>query len=357
MPTLDPNAKSAEEGGLTYVSDTDPGLHRRRAGKGFAYVDAAGRVVRDKATLERIRTLAIPPAYRDVWICTKPSGHLQATGRDARGRKQYRYHRRWSQVRDAEKFDRIVAFGTALPRLRRALRRDIVLPGLPREKVVAMLVAIMADTLERIGNDEYAQSNKSFGLTTLRNRHIEFLKGGRARLRFRGKSGQEREVVLDDARLTRLVRRIQQLPGQQLFQYEDDDGKPQPVDSGTVNDYLRDTLGTAFTAKDFRTWGGTLCALRLLADEAVPLKANGRVNARVATALQNTLVARVARTLGNTPAVCRKSYIDPAVFAAWEDGRLHRACNGARGPRQWEQAALRLLRATRRKAPKQKPPK
>ncbi|UHQ19908.1 DNA topoisomerase IB [Lysobacter sp. KIS68-7] len=352
MANTDPNEKSAEEGGLVYVSDNDPGLRRKRAGRGFSYVDADGRVVRDARTLQRIRKLAVPPAYRDVWICARANGHLQATGRDARGRKQYRYHPRWSVVRDAEKFDHIVAFGAALPRLRRALRRDLVLDGLPREKVTAMMVAIMGDTLVRVGNDEYARGNQSFGLTTLRNRHVAFA-GGRARLRFRGKSGQEHDIVLDDARVARLVRRIQQLPGQSLFQYLDEEDHPQPVDSGTVNDYLRDAMGAAFTAKDFRTWGATLSALRLLADQTVPLKDNGGLNQRVATAIRNTVVERVAKRLRNTPAVCRKSYIDPTVFQAWEDGRLHRACKDARGPRQWEQAALRLLRAARRpKAPR-----
>jgi DNA topoisomerase I len=348
MATVDPNAQSAAEGGLVYVSDTDPGLRRKRAGKGFAYVDARGRTVRDKATLQRIRALAIPPAYRDVWICARANGHLQATGRDARGRKQYRYHPRWFEVRDARKFDRIVAFGRALPHLRRTLRNDLAQPGLPREKVTAIVVAILADTMVRVGNDEYARGNNSFGLTTLRNRHVEFLQGGRARLKFRGKSGQEHEIVLDDAQLAKLVRRIQQLPGQQLFQYQDEDGTPQPVDSGSVNAYLREAMGSDFTAKDFRTWGGTLSAVRLLADQPVPLKDNGQPNARVATSICNTVVARVAKMLRNTPAVCRKAYIDPVVFEAWKDGRLHRACNGARGPRQWEQAGLRLLRAARR---------
>ncbi|MUV12626.1 DNA topoisomerase IB [Noviluteimonas gilva] len=348
MPNVDPNAKSAAEGGLTYVCDADAGIRRKRAGKSFAYLDSRGRNVRDKATLERIRKLAVPPAWTDVWICARPSGHIQATGRDARGRKQYRYHARWSQVRGSEKFDHIVAFGKALPKLRRALRRDLALDGLPREKVAAIVVALLGGTLVRVGNDEYAETNNSFGLTTLRNRHIEFIKGGRARIAFRGKAGKDHEIVLDDARLTRLVRRIQQLPGQQLFQYEDDDGKPQPVDSGTVNDYLREAMGEDFTAKDFRTWGGTMSALRLLADQAVPLKDNGSVNQRVANALCNTVVDRVAKRLGNTPAVCRKSYIDPSVFVAWEDGRLQRACANARGPRQWEQAGLRVLRAAHR---------
>ena len=342
---IDPNAKSAAQGGLTYVCDTDAGLRRKRAGKAFAYTNARGRHVRDKKTLDRIRKLAIPPAWTDVWICARPTGHIQATGRDARGRKQYRYHPRWAEVRGTEKFDRIIEFGKALPKLRRALRRDLALDGIPRERVAAIVVALLGATLVRIGNDEYAETNNSFGLTTLRNRHIAFLKGGRARIAFRGKAGKDHEIVLDDARLTRLVRHIQQLPGQHLFQYQDDDGKPQPVDSGTINDYLREAMGADFTAKDFRTWGGTLSALRLLADQAVPMKDDGTLHQRVANALRNTVVERVAKRLGNTPAVCRKSYIDPSIFVAWEDGRLHRACANARGPRQWEQAGLRVLRA------------
>ena len=334
--------ESAVQGALVYVSDTEPGLRRRRAGKGFTYVDARGRRVRDRATLQRIRALAIPPAYRDVWISAKANGHLQATGRDARGRKQYRYHARWRQVRDAEKFDRMLAFGRALPRLRRRVREDLAREGLSRDKVLAIVVAVMADTLVRIGNDEYAKTNQSFGLTTLRNRHVEFLGSGRLRLKFRGKGGKEHDVVLDDARLARLVRRCQQLPGQQLFQYIDDDEEVQPVGSGEVNDYLREAMGSEFTAKDFRTWGGALAALRLLA--AQPEEAH---EGRVATTIRNEVIAAVARMLRNTPAICRKSYIDPRIFEAWEEGRLAKVVRGARGPRQWEQALLRLLRAAR----------
>lgn len=343
----DPAAiESAAQGGLVYVSDIEPGLRRRRAGRGFVYLGAKGRRVRDPATLQRIRALAIPPAYRDVWICTRANGHLQATGRDARGRKQYRYHARWKRVRDAEKFDRVLAFGRALPRLRRRLRQDLAQAGFPRDKVLAMVVAIMADTLVRIGNDEYARDNSSFGLTTLRNRHVEFLRGGRARLRFRGKGGLEHEVVLDDARMARLVRRCQQLPGQQLFQYEDDSGHVQPIGSELVNDYLRNAMGDGFTAKDFRTWGGTLAALRLLAAQP-PGEGAAASSKRNVTATRNTVIAEVARTLRNTPAVCRKSYIDPAVLDAWEAGRLSHYTQGVRGARQWEQALLRLLQRAR----------
>ena len=348
---IDDALQAAAEAGLRYVNDTEPGLTRVKANGGFEYRDHRGEPVRDEATLVRIRALAIPPAYNDVWICSRPDCHLQATGRDARGRKQYRYHPRWQEVRGDGKFDRVVAFGDALPRLRRRLARDLALPGFPRPKVQAIVVALMAATLVRIGNDEYARSNKSFGLTTLRNRHVAFVRGGRVRLRFRGKGGLDHDIALDDARLARLVRRCQQLPGQALFQYRDDDGNIQPVDSGEVNDYLREAMGEGFTAKDFRTWGGTLAAFQRLATVPVPGgggDAPAVPSERALVAAQNAVIADVARMLGNTPAVCRKAYIDPAVFAGWRDGRLQRAAQGARGVRQWEQAALRFLKAARR---------
>jgi len=340
--------EQAAEAGLTYVSDRDPGITRRRAGRGFVYRDARGRVIRNADTLARIRALAIPPAYTDVWISPRAQGHLQATGRDARGRKQYRYHRRWQRVRDAGKFDRIVVFGAALPRLRRCLRRDLALPGFPRKKVLAIVVALLAETLLRIGNDEYARSNRSYGLTTLRNRHVEFLQGGRARFRFRGKGGQAHDVVLDDTRLARLLRRCQQLPGQALFQYRDDEGAIQPVGSDQVNDYLREAMGASFTAKDFRTWGGTLLAFRQLS--ATPLPEEDPVSERAVASIRNDVIAEVAHALGNTPAVCRKAYVDPSVFDGWLEGDLQRAANGARGARQWEQATLKFLRRAHRPA-------
>jgi len=332
---------SARDGGLRYVSDEEPGLRRRKTSTGFRYVDAAGRAVTDAATLQRVRSLAVPPAYQDVWICPRANGHLQATGRDARGRKQYRYHARWAEVRDQQKFSRIEAFGAALPRLRRRLHIDLKRPGFPRQKVAAILVGVMADTLVRIGNRTYERGNKSYGLTTLRNRHVSFLRGGRARLKFRGKSGVEQEVVLDDKRLSKLLRHCQQLPGQHLFQYRDEDGDVQPVDSGLFNDYLREAMGSEFTAKDFRTWGGTLEAIRLLAD--MPWDEDG-ASQRAMASMRKSVEVEVARRLGNTPAVCRKSYIDPRVYQAWEQGWLARASVSARGPRQWEQLALRLLR-------------
>lgn len=338
-----PAAADAREAGLLYVDDSAPGIRRRRCGRGFRYDDAAGVCIRDEATLARIRALAIPPAYVDVWICASPRGHLQATGRDARGRKQYRYHPDWRSTRDADKFDRLLAFGKALPRLRRRLRIDLSLRGLPREKALAALVTIMATTLMRIGNDEYARDNGSYGLTTLRNRHAKFLRDG-LHLQFKGKGGKTHDAGIDDRRLVKIVRAMHELPGQRLFQYRDDDGNLRPLDSSDANDYLRERMGGPFTAKDFRTWGATATAFRLLAATPVPEDATKREIAGV----ERDVVDAVAEMLGNTPAVCRKSYIDPRVFDGWQDGRLHRAAQGARGPRQWEAATLRYLRRVKK---------
>jgi DNA topoisomerase IB len=337
-------ANVARAAGLVYVSDQEPGIARHRIGRGFGYRTPSGRPVRDARTLVRIRALAIPPAYTEVWICRDPRGHLQATGRDVRRRKQYRYHPQWAEVRDDRKFERLVAFGRALPRLRRRLRADLSLPGYPREKVLAIVVALLADTMARVGNRAYARDNHSYGLTTLRNHHLRFVAGGRARLKFKGKGGQASEIAIDDKRLAKLVRGCQQLPGQMLFQYRDDDGASQPVDSGMVNDYLRDAMGDDFTAKDFRTWGGTLHAVRGLAATSLPKKTrSGDLGERALAAAQNAVVKEVAVILGNTAAVCRKAYIDPVVFSAWRDGSLVAATAGARGQRQWEQATLRVL--------------
>jgi DNA topoisomerase I len=311
--------KAAAVNGLIYVSDSDPGIRRRRRGSGFSYIKPDNRVLRDKFVLRRIASLAVPPAYRDVWICTNPLGHIQATGRDARGRKQYRYHPRWREVRDLAKFDRMIDFGSALPRLRQRLRRDLSRRGLPREKVLAIIVSMLDSTRARIGNPEYARQN-SFGITTLRNRHVQFVRDGRARLRFRGKGGVRHEFVVDDKRLARLVRRCHELPGQLLFQYIDDEGGRCPVGSGEVNDYLRETMGAEFTAKDFRTWGATTRAVVLLS--RMPLPRGPSERAHRSAILR--VVRRVAEELHNTPAVCRKSYINPAVFEAWRSGRLQR---------------------------------
>lgn len=340
-------AQAASDAGLRYVSDATPGLRREHAGDAVVYRDGDDNVVEDAATLDRIRALAIPPAWTEVWICAHARGHLQACGRDARGRKQYRYHAQWNAVRGNGKFDRVVAFGEALPRLRRRLRRDLKATGFPRDKVLAIVVSVLAETLIRVGNPEYLRSNRSYGLTTLRNRHVAFVRGGRARFRFRGKGGQDHDVVLDDARLVRLLRHCQQLPGQALFQYRDDDGTVVPVDSGQVNDYLRDATGADFSAKDFRTWGGTLAAFQRFARTTLPYRADGKpAGERALAAIETSVVREVAMALGNTPAVCRRAYIDPAVFSGWREGRVQRAGASARGERQWEAAALRFLKGS-----------
>jgi DNA topoisomerase IB len=333
---------AARSAGLRYVAAGEPGIRRERDGRGFRYLDTRGQVIRDTDVLERIRKLAIPPAYENVWICRNERGHLQATGIDARGRKQYRYHPRWRSVRDGAKFERMVEFGEALPRLRRRVRHDLARKGLPREKVLAVIVALLDSTLVRIGNPEYSRSNKSYGLTTLRDRHVSFVRDGRALLRFRGKGGLEREIVVNDRRLAGIVRRCRQIPGQQLFQYLDDEGERHPVDSGQVNDYLREATGQDFTAKDFRTWGGTLRAIALMGCTPMP----ELVSERSLTQCINYAIKQVASELGNTPAVCRKSYINPVVFEAWRDGRLHKVVREdlSRAPRKAETLALRFLK-------------
>jgi len=322
--------------GLAYVSDQARGIRRVRVSarkKGrktapplFRYVGPSGRRIRDARTLARIASLAIPPAYEDVWICTNPRGHLQATGRDARGRKQYRYHPDWTRARGDHKHTRMRSFGKALGRLRAGVRRDLALPGLPREKVLALVVKLLDATQVRVGNAEYARTNGSFGLTTLRDRHARFPSRGKALLHFRGKGGAEHDVLVEDARLAQLVRRCQELPGQALFQYVDEQGGRHAVDSGQVNDYLRERMGDDFTAKDFRTWHATLHALTLIGKVPLPEKRSERAM----RACVNAVVKEVAGGLRNTPAVCRKSYINPAVFVAWQNGELRkRAARGS----------------------------
>jgi DNA topoisomerase I len=331
--------------GLVYVSDDARGIRRTRLSgpkarkPRFAYFGPSGRRITDTRTLERIAKLAIPPAYEDVWICTNPKGHLQATGRDARGRKQYRYHPDWRKARDDHKHSRMRDFGKALGRLRAAVRRDLRRPGLPREKVLALVIKLLDATQVRVGNEEYARSNGSFGLTTLRDRHAKFPRRGTALLHFRGKGGAEHDVLVDDARLAKLVRRCQELPGQALFQYVDEDGGTHAVDSGQVNDYLRERMGGEFTAKDFRTWHATLHALTLLGRTPLPERRSEAALRRCT----NAVVKAVASGLRNTPAVCRKSYINPAVFVAWQDGKLRAAAAGS-GTKSGAQALLALLR-------------
>jgi DNA topoisomerase I len=334
------DARAVRRAHLRFVRDSEPGLRRRRIGRNFIYTDAEGKRIRDPEVLQRIRQLAIPPAYNDVWICADELGYLQATGRDARGRKQYRYHPDWRTRCENQKFARVAAFGRKLPALRRRVRRDLAMPGLAREKILALVTSVMSETLIRVGNREYTRQNRSYGLTTLRSRHVQF-PPGRACFRFRGKSGQPCDASIDDPRLVRLIRRCQQLPGQLLFQYLDEDGAPHPVDSGAVNDYLRDTMGEAFTAKDFRTWGGTVAAAEAFAATPLPDPASERALA----SCQAAAVRQVADVLGNTVAVCRASYIHPRVFEAWRTGELHRlaAAQPLRTAGQRERFVLSLL--------------
>jgi DNA topoisomerase-1 len=314
VPGADPVA-AARAAGLRYVTDAGPGIRRKRAGRGFSYRGLDGEPIRDPGELRRIKALAIPPAYTDVWICPDPRGHLQATGRDARGRKQYRYHPRWRAMRDETKYDRMLAFGEALPLIRARTDRDLARPGLPREKVLATVVRLLEATLIRVGNEEYARENRSFGLTTLRDRHVA-VTGPAVSFAFRGKSGVTHEVGLRDRRLAKIVARCRDLPGYQLFQYLDDEGRRQTVDSGDVNDYLREITGQDFTAKDFRTWAGTvLCTLALQEFETFDSDAQAKRNVVQA-------IGRVAERLGNTPTVCRKSYVHPAVLDAYLDGSM-----------------------------------
>jgi DNA topoisomerase-1 len=307
--------ESAKEAGLHYVTDTVPGIRRKRAGKNFSYLGVDGKPIRDERVLQRIRALGIPPAYEDVWICADPNGHLQATGRDARGRKQYRYHPRWRAARDDTKYHRMIAFAQALPAMRKRVEHDLALPGLPREKVLATVLRLLETTLIRVGNDEYARTNNSYGLTTMRDRHVD-VAGGTMTFHFVGKSGKKHEITMKDARLAKIVRRCRDLPGYELFQYLDADGNRQDVKSNDVNAYLQEISGHDFTAKDFRTWAGTLLACLALQEfEMVDSEAQKKKN--IVRAVES-----VAERLGNTPAVCRKSYVHPAVLDCYLDGTL-----------------------------------
>ncbi|KAB8145143.1 DNA topoisomerase IB [Chloroflexia bacterium SDU3-3] len=307
--------QAASEAGLRYVSDRRPGIRRERRGEAFVYLDTRGRPIDDERTLDRIRRLAIPPAYTDVWICPTANGHIQATGRDARGRKQYRYHPRWRAARDETKFERMLAFGQALPHIRERVASDMALPGLPRAKVLATVVRLLELTLIRVGNDEYARSNKSYGLTTMRDKHVQ-IEGAQVRFSFKGKSGVRHEISVRDRRLAQIVRRSRDLPGYELFQYVDEQGQRHDVTSDDVNAYLQEITGEHFTAKDFRTWAGTvLCTVAL--GELGPAEREPEAKRHVAQAVE-----RVARQLGNTASVCRKSYIHPEVISAYLDGTL-----------------------------------
>jgi DNA topoisomerase I len=346
--TLEPNdpIASAEEAGLRYVSDAMPGIRRRRAGTGFTYIGPDGERITDEDRRDELKALAIPPAWTDVWISPIRRGHLQATGRDARGRKQYRYHPRWREVRDEAKYGRLIEFARALPRVRRRTDRDLRRRGLPRQKVLALVVRLLEATLIRVGNDEYARENRSYGLSTMRNRHVE-IRGSNLRFTFRGKGGKDHEIDVRDERLARVVRQVQELPGQTLFQYHDADGERQSVTSDDVNAYLREISGDDFTAKDFRTWAGTVAAAMALQEFSEFDDEAGRKSAIVQA------VERVAELLGNMPTVCRACYVHPDVIDAYLDGSFVDALarratgvgRGAHALRPAEAAVLGLLQA------------
>lgn len=328
--TID-SVESANAAGLRYVIDTAPGIRRKRNGRCFQYLGASGKVIHDLDTLNRIKSLAVPPAWRQVWICPSSNGHLQATGRDARGRKQYRYHPRWRQARDVSKYDHMIAFARALPKIRRRVRSDLKKRGMGKRKVLATVIKLLEKSLIRVGNEEYARGNHSFGLTTLRTRHVD-VSGGRLCFHFRGKGGKEHIVEIQDARLARVVGRCQEIPGQELFQYVDEEGQRRKIESGDVNEYLREISGGDFTAKDFRTWTGTVLAAATLR-EFSPFHslAEGRKNVA-------RTIKRVAARLGNTPAICRKCYVHPAVIQAY----LEKSRSGRRNAPDGHQSTGRL---------------
>jgi DNA topoisomerase-1 len=335
--------ESAQSAGLRYVSDTMPGIRRKKSGTGFTYVDKDGKTIKDAKEITRIRALAIPPAYTDVWICPSPNGHIQATGRDARGRKQYRYHPKWREVRDETKFGRMLAFSEVLPRIRARVEQDLGRQGLPREKVLATVVRLLECTCIRVGNDEYAKANRSFGLTTLQDRHVE-ISGSSLRFEFRGKSGKVHQVAVNDRRVARIVQRCQALPGEDLFQYVDEEGARQTIGSGDVNDYIREISGEEFTAKDFRTWAGTILAVEALTQ----LGSWGSQRQAKSNVLR--AIDRVAEQLNNTRAVCRKYYVHPAVFESYLAGTMSKSLqNGTKETAKQtlsgeEAAVVRLLR-------------
>jgi DNA topoisomerase I len=313
--TLKDPVEAAHLVGLRYVTDRMPGIRRERSGQGFRYRYAIGEIVTDEAVLRRIKSLAIPPAWSNVWICPDPAGHLQATGRDDRGRKQSRYHPRWREVRDETKYARMIGFGMALPRIRRRVQKDLKLAGLPRDKVLATVVRLLEVSLIRVGNEEYARENDSFGLTTMRNRHVH-VRGEKIRFHFQGKSGKWHEVDICDKRLARIVKSCQELPGQELFQYVNEQGERQAINSEDVNEYLRQISGSDFTAKDFRTWAGTVLAAMALRElERCDTKAQAKKNVVQA-------IEAVAERLGNTPSVCKKCYVHPEVIGAYLEGTL-----------------------------------
>ena len=333
--------RPAPAGGLRHSRDGEKGYVRRHSGKAFEYLDAKGDKVTEAATLDRIRMLAIPPAWTDVWICGDERGHLQATGRDARGRKQYRYHPRWREMRDADKFDHLMEFAKALPRIRRQARADIALPGLPRRKVLALLVQLLERTSIRIGNERYAEENDSFGLTTMRNRHVK-VQGARIEFQFRGKSGKFHRIAVDDPQLARMVRRCRDLPGQELFQYLDDANEVQSIGSSDVNDYLKEIAGCEISTKDFRTWAGSVYVASML-------RGRLRREQRIGITHVAAAVRAASQHLGNTPAICRKSYVHPRVLdvSTWQGHGDTRVRRHPRGLRVDEAAFLSLIAPAR----------
>jgi DNA topoisomerase-1 len=335
-------AASAEAAGLVYTSDQKSGIRRVGKGKHFRYVAPRGRAV-SAADLARIASLVIPPAWADVWICAHPRGHLQATGRDARGRKQYRYHPKWRAIRDETKYGRLMAFGRALPSIRRRVQADLRRAGLPRQKVLAAVVKLLEKTFIRVGNDEYARANHSFGLTTMRDGHVR-ISGSRVRFIFKGKSGVEHELELDDRRLAGIVKQCRDLPGQELFQYRDANGAVIDVGSADVNAYLKQITGQDFTSKDFRTWAGTVLAASLLRDTE-SASSDSRAKKNIVAAIE-----RVAKQLGNTRAVCRKCYVHPAVLDAYLDGSIARRSRGVRAPGGLTHAEAAVLNLLQRRA-------
>jgi len=335
---------SAVSAGLRYVSDAAEGIRRQKGRGGFRYIGVSGRIIRNDAELKRISALAVPPAWTDVWICPDPRGHIQATGRDAKGRKQYRYHTQWRVCRDETKFDRMAAFAAALPVLRRRANADLARAGLPRDKVIATIVQLLEKSLIRVGNEEYVKQNQSFGLTTLRDKHVK-VKGSTLRFEFRGKSGIRHSVDVNDRRLAQVVKQCRELPGQELFQYVDRHGRVQSIGSGDINRYVRDVTGEDFTAKDFRTWSGTVLAVTALRElRAAGTKAKSEKNVLLA-------IDAVAGLLGNTRSVCRKSYVHPGIIDAYVDGTMTTVLNrrskplrGAAGLRADEVAVVALLK-------------
>jgi DNA topoisomerase-1 len=335
--------ESSRQARLRYVTDAKPGITRKKHGKSFQYFDADGKRIIDAETLKRIKSLVIPPAWTDVWICPLANGHLQATGRDARKRKQSRYHPRWREVRDETKYERMKLFGAALPKIREQVERDLALPGLPREKVLATIVRLLETTFIRIGNEEYARENKSYGLTTLRDKHVE-IEGAKVHFKFKGKSGKMHDIDVQDRQLARIVKKCQDVPGYELFQYIDEEGNHRSVDASDVNDYLRAITDEGFTAKDFRTWAGTVLACALLR-QIGPCETQTQAKKNVVEAIK-----AVAERLGNTPSVCRKCYVHPAVIEKYMSGAMVKAFEDevktavAKTPHELGQEEMDLLR-------------